>query len=112
MSGAVDEATRPVGNRVVRRVRKGAERAVADVGAVRVDVVFRAGRCVLQVVLAAVLGHRGALDEGLDRIAVILTEALPAVLRGTELQQLARPGDVREATMRVELDPIDRIQVR
>src|SRR5439155_1436771 len=66
----------------------------------------------LQVVLAAVLGHRGALDERLDRIAVILTEALPSVLRGTELQQLARPGDVREATMRIELDPIDRIQVR
>src|SRR5205814_3862760 len=95
VSGAVDEPTRLVGDRVVGRVREGAERAVADVGAVRVDVVFRARRRVLQVVLAVILGHRGAFDERLDGIAVIRTEALPAVLRGTELQQLARSEERR-----------------
>src|SRR6185437_4961002 len=107
---AVDEPTRLVGDRVVRRVRKGPERVVADVGAVRVDVVFRARRRVLQVVLAAVLGHRGALDERLYGIAVILTGARSTGRRWTAFQHLARTGDGREATGRIEPDPGDRIE--
>src|SRR5882672_12454528 len=76
VSGALHESARLIRDGIVRRVRERAEGIVADVDAGRIDVVFGAGRAVLEVVAAAVLRHPGAFDEGMDRrIAMILPKA-------------------------------------
>ena len=76
------------------------ERLVAHVDAIAITAEFCPRRGVLQVVLAAVLGHPGPFDEGAEeRIVVGLAETLPAMhvivepnqflTRSNRLQRLA-----------------------
>src|SRR6266851_3395147 len=88
VSRPLHETRRLVRNRVVGRVREWAERIVGGVDAGRVDVVLGAWCAVLEVVAAPVLRHPGAFDERMDRrIAMVLAEALPAMLRRVETEQ-------------------------
>ena len=109
---AGDEAAGLVADGIIRRVGERAERAVAHVGAVRIDVVFRAGRAVLEIVFAAMLGHPRAFHEGRDGAGVIRAEAFPAVALGLELEELGGVPEVGELVRRVELDAVERIQIR
>jgi hypothetical protein len=112
MPRALRKTARLVGNGVVRRIRKGSKRRIADVRAVAVDVVLGAGRAVLEVVFATMLRHPRAFDEGRERVAVVLSEAFPTVARGVEFDKSLIRAFVRETLIFIQFRAIERICVR
>ena len=107
------KAARLVRHRIVWRVRERAERAVADVCASGVPVVFGARCTVLQVVLARVLRHPRAFDERRRRaVAMIPTESLPPMLRRLETKEPLRRALVDQVLALVQLDAVQRIRIR
>src|SRR6185295_18405428 len=71
MSGTRHKSSRLIGDRIVWGIGEWSERTLADTGAVRIDIVLRAGPRVLQVVFALVFGHPRAFDKGFDRVPMI-----------------------------------------
>ena len=63
MACAAQESTRFVGVRIIFRQMERAERRIALVNAVAVNVVFRSRACVLKVIVSVMLRHPCALDE-------------------------------------------------
>ena len=101
VSRAVNETAGLVAHGVIRSVFERSQRVVGDVGAGGVDVVLGAGRTVLQVVAATMLGHPCALDvRRLVLARVIRPEPLPAMLLRLELDQGAGLADVANALLR------------
>src|SRR6185503_12015284 len=90
MPRTLNEAAGLVRNRIVWRVRERTQRIIRRVNASPVDIVFRSGRTVLQIVAPVVLGHVRTFDERIDRSAMILTKALPSVSCGIQFEQPLR----------------------
>ena len=124
-SGAVSRADHEtaglVADRVVRCIGERPERVLADVHAGGIDVVFRAGRGVLQVIAPVVPVHPRAFDIRRDAgVAVVQAEALPAVIGGVGAQQRQWPGEESHALAftfgclverQIELRTVDREHV-
>ena len=105
--GAGNETTGLVSHGVIGRVFEWAQRVVRDIGAGGVNVVLGAGRSVLQVIAAVMLGQPCAFHvRRLALARVIRPESFPAVLLRFERDQGAGLADVMNALLGIGLPHI------
>ncbi len=84
-----------VAHRVVTLVGKRSKRRVGHIHSVGIGLELSAGRAILQVVAAVVLGHCRAFGKGRQGggVVVVHAEAFPSVLVGVKHEQVVNFGD-------------------
>jgi hypothetical protein len=65
----------------------------------------------LEIVFPVVLGHPRSLEEGLDGIAMVASEALPTVLLRVQGEEFPGGSEIGEPVGEVEFDSVDGVKV-